>query len=439
MNSQGFQRPAPNRPRLFGPMLIGVTAVSIFFGGFAAWAVVAPISSAANAPGRVRVESYRKTIQHLEGGIIREILVSEGEVVEAGQLLVRLDDVQADSMSALVAGQVQSLRAQVARLVAERDGRDAIAFPQDILDQKDDLSIGAIIDGQTQIFESRKTSLDGQMELLAKKISALRSEIEAYQAQQNAAERQMAMLTDELDGVRDLAKRGFETRSRMLSLERELAKVEGDRGEQLGLAARAEQSIGEAELQMVDLRNQRAAEIAAELRDAQTKLAELQDRLRAASDVRDRTDILAPQDGRIVSIRNVTPGGVVRPGEPIMDLVPVDDEMVIEAQISPLDIDTVHPGLAAEVKLTSYKQQRLPILIGEVVSVSADALTEERTGADYYLAEIQFTPKQLEILEDVRLYPGMPAEVLVVTGERTPFEYLAQPVRDSFRRALRED
>ncbi len=190
---------------------------------------------------------------------------------------------------------------------------------------------------------------------------------------------------------------------------------------------------------MVDLRNQRAAEIAAELRDAQTKLAELQDRLRAASDVRDRTDILAPQDGRIVSIRNVTPGGVVRPGEPIMDLVPVDDEMVIEAQISPLDIDTVHPGLAAEVKLTSYKQQRLPILIGEVVSVSADALTEERTGADYYLAEIQFTPKQLEILEDVRLYPGMPAEVLVVTGERTPFEYLAQPVRDSFRRALRED
>jgi HlyD family type I secretion membrane fusion protein len=233
--------------------------------------------------------------------------------------------------------------------------------------------------------------------------------------------------------------RGLEKRPTLLGLERALAQLEGTRGQQLGLIARTEQAIGEAKLQIASLRNTQAKEVAAELRDAQTKLGELEDRLRAAADIQGRTQIAAPQSGRVVNLRHYTPGGVVKPGEPLLDVVPQDDKLVIEARVSPLDIDTVHAGLDAEVKLTAFKQRRLPVLVGQVTSVSADALVDERTGQSFYTAQIELAADELARLNDIHLYPGMPAEVLVLTGARTPLEYFLDPLRDSFRRAFRED
>lgn len=439
MPRANFSSDAPPRPRLFRPLLLGVTAIGVFFGGFGAWAALTPLSSAASAPGQVRVQSYRKTVQHLEGGIIQELLVKEGEVVKEGQVLVRLDDIQASASLELLNGQIRALRAQEARLLAERDGLAEVFYPEELLALRSEPQVEIILSGQNAIFDSRRVSLAGQVDLLEQRVSQLGSEIEAYQAQVHAAEIQIGLVEEEAATVRDLTERGYEKRPRLLALERELAKLNGDRGEQLGMIARAEQAIGEARLKIADLRNAQSKEVTAELRDVQIRLNELEDRLRVANDVQARTEILAPQAGRVVQLRHVTPGGIIRPGDAILDLVPINDEYVIEARISPLDIDTVHPGLDAEVRLTGLSQRRLPILLGKVVTVSADALTDERTGATYYLTEISLPLEQLPLSEDVQLHPGMPCDVLVVTGNRTPFEYFIDPIRDSFRKAFREE
>lgn len=430
---------APSRPRLRSPLALGLSAIAIFFGGFGAWAAFTPLSSAASAPGQVRVESYRKTVQHLEGGIIRDLLVKEGQVVEAGQALVRLDNLQANAASELIGGQYRALKAQEARLLAERDGLTKVVYPDALLELRSDPRTANMLDGQVAIFDSRRVSIEGQVELRERQVILLESEIAAFRAQHQAAEDQIALVEEEASTVRDLAERGYETRPRLLALEREVARLKGERGEHTGMIARAEQGIGQARLEIADLRNERSKEVTTELRDVQMRLGELEDRLRAADDVEARTVIVAPQAGRVVQLRHVTPGGVIRPGDPILDLVPTEDDFVIDARISTLDIDTVHPGLDAEVRLSGLSWRSLPILLGEVVSVSADVLTDERSGAGYYLAEIRFPDEQLRLMGDVQLYPGMPADVLVVTGMRTPLEYLLEPVTDSLRNAFRED
>ncbi|MCQ0988465.1 HlyD family type I secretion periplasmic adaptor subunit [Jiella marina] len=438
MAQKDYAAPAPKRPQFFTPLLVGVTTIALFFGGFGAWAVVTPIASAAYGSGQVRVEGRRKTVEHLEGGIVREIMVKEGDYVEEGQVLLRLDDVQASAMSELLESQLQSLRAAEARLMAERSGAEEITFPQSLLNARDNPRVEIAISGQTSIFENRRLSLEGRTDLLEQKIGQLKSQIQAHTAQRDSAERQILIVQEELKTVRDLTKRGFEKRPRLLALERELAQLRGERGEQVGMIASAEQSISEAKLQIVDLKNTRRDEVSAELQQTRTKISELTDRLTAASDVETRTAIVAPISGRIVQLQQVTTGGVVKPGEPILDIVPSDVELVIDARISPLDIDSVHTGLEAEIKLMAFKQRSLPILLGTVTSVSADALTDERSGTSYYTAEVRFTEEQRKMLQGLELYPGMPADVLVLTGERTPLEYFIEPIEDSFNKAFRE-
>lgn len=438
MAEKDFSRPAPKRPPFRRPLLVGLTTIGVFFGGFGAWAVVTPIASAAYGVGHVRVEGYRKTVEHLEGGIVQEIRVKEGDFVEQGQVLMQLDSVQASAMKEVVEGQLQALRAAEARLMAERGGADTISFPKSLLDAADDPQVQMAISGQKGIFENRKLSLEGRTDLLGQKMGQLRSQIEAHESQLASAERQIHIVQEELETVRDLTKRGFEKRPRLLALERELAQLRGEQGEQIGLIASAEQSISEAKLQIADLKNTRRDEVNAELQETRTRISELADRLRAARDVETRTAILAPISGRIVQLRQVTAGGVVKPGEPILDIVPSDVELVIDARISPIDIDSVHAGLEAEVKLTAFKQRSLPILIGTVTSVSADALTDERSGASYYTAEVRLTEEQRKMLQGLELYPGMPADVLVMTGERTPLQYFVEPIQDSFHKAFRE-
>lgn len=427
-----------DRPNLQRPFRMGLAAIALFLGGLIFWSLVSPISSAAIAHGQVRVESYRKTIQHLEGGILSELLVKEGDVVRKGQVLARLDDTQAAATSSLYRGQWDALKVLEARLQAERDGLSAIRFDPQILARLDDPSVAEMVAGQQGIFVSRLQSMAGQASIIRQKIAQLQAEIGAHHAQAMSADEQMRLARDETEDIRSLLKQGLSTKPRLLAMERQIAKLQGDKGQFMGMAARAQQMIAEANLELTNLRSTRAKEVTEELRDVQTKLAEFDERLRAAVDVSRRTALVAPQAGRIVNIKQFTPGGVIQPGQAIMDIVPVGDTLVIEARVSPYDIDTVTAGLNAEVKLSAYKQRQLPVVMGNVVSVSADALTDERSGDSYYVAQVALAPQEAAKLAGARLYPGMPAEVFIVTGRKSAIRYLLEPIFDSYRRSFRE-
>ena len=429
----------PDRPPLRGPLMLGLAAAALFFGGLGAWAAMAPLASAAHAPGVVRVESHRKTIQHLEGGIIRDILVRDGDVVAAGEVLVRLDRTLPAANLDSLNGEVLALSAREARLKAERDGADTVPPPPGLTGVLDLGGLVEILDGQQRILDSRRASFAGRAEILRQQIVQLHAEGEAYKAQLAAVRDQAALLAEEARVVRNLIGKGLERRPRLMALEREKARVEGLAGEYQAMIARNEMAAGETRLKIDDLGNERRKEIEAELRQVQTERAMVAERLRAAIDVASRTEIRAPVAGRVVELRHVTAGGVIGPGDPVLDLVPLDDAFVVEARLSPLDIELVHPGLDAEVKLTAFRQRRLPVLVGTVRSVSADALTDPRTGAAYYAAEVSLPAESLAEVGDGSLYPGMPADVLVLTGDRTALQYFTDPIRDSFRRAFRED
>lgn len=427
-----------DRPHLQGPFRMGLAAIALFFGGLLLWSLIAPISSAAIAQGQVRVESHRKTIQHLEGGILRELLVKEGDVVRKGQILARLDDTQASATNGLYQGQWDALKVLEARLLAERDGLPAITFDAGISARLADPAVAEMAAGQQRIFTSRRQSLAGEADIIRQKIAQLNAEIGAHRAQARSADEQMRLARDETQDIRTLLEQGLSTKPRLLAMERQIAKLQGDKGQYMGMAARAQQMIAEANLELTNLRSTRSKEVIEEIRDVQTKLAEFDERLRAAADVRRRTALVAPQAGRVVNIKHFTPGGVVQPGQAIMDIVPLGDTLVIDARVSPYDIDTVAAGLTAEVKLSAYKQRQLPVVMGSVLSVSADALVDERSGDSYYVAQIALPPGEVEKLKGARLYPGMPAEVFIVTGRKSAIRFLLEPIFDSYRRSFRE-
>lgn len=421
-------------------IVFGWLVLAAFVAGFGAWAGLAPLSSAAIARGEVEVESNRKTVQHLEGGIIREILVDEGDLVEAGQALVMLDTTEAEATAESLRGQLTALRALESRLIAERDGLEQVSFPAELEDRRArDDEVAEILDGQETIFASRRAARSGRIDILTQRVGQLRALIDAYRAQEESSRAQIALVGEELEGVRELYEKGLELRPRLLKLEREAERLNGMLGEYQGQIARAQEAIGESRLQIIDIENQAAEDVVSELRDIQTRMANLRERLRYADDVLARRAIVSPVRGMVVELRHFTPGGVIAPGAPIMDLVPIGDELVIHAKLRPNDIDVVHAGLAAQVRLSAYKRRHTPTLAGRVVNVSADSLTDERTGQRYFSARVRIDAEELQRVDDVHLYPGMPADVMIVTGERTFLDYLLGPVEDSFSRAFRED
>jgi HlyD family secretion protein len=432
-------RPSHDGPRDRQPIMVGLTVAGIFLGGFGLWAGFAPLSSAAVTLGEVRVESHRKSVQHLEGGIIRKILVREGQEVQAGQLLLLLDDTQSATALAGLRGTYGALRAQEARLVAERDGRAAIAFPGDVQADCRQPNAAEICSSQERIFANRQQILRDQVALLGQRVDQLRSEIEGRRARVAAISRENDSVREQIKGVEPLVKMQLLPRPRLLTLQQEGARLDGDRGEQQASISKAEQEIGEAQMRSTSLINQRQSEVSDELRDIQEKVAAAAEKMRAAADVQQRTEIVAPQAGKIVNLRYFTSGGVVKPGDLILDIVPQHDTLMIETQVRPLDIEAIHSGLRAEIRLIAYTRQRsTPTIHGKVSYVSPDTLTNEHTGQSYYLAHIELDPAELERFGDIKLYPGMPAQVFIVTGERTMLAYLLSPIRDSFARAFRE-
>lgn len=437
----GPEPPAAAARRMgVGPsMAVGGAVVAVFVGGLGVWGATAPLESAAIAPGVIGVSGERKTVQHLEGGIVEEILVTDGETVEAGQSLVILDDTQTQAALALLEAQHLSASALMARLEAERDGLPAIRWPAPLLDAAgEDAAAVSVLATQERIFQARAASLANQTAILERRIEQLREESAGLAGEMAAQDRRLALLAEELEGVRELVARGLEPRPRLLQMERAESEIAGSRVRNRAQIARIEQTIGETELQIIELGNARHAEAAAELREVETRLSDLRERLAAARDVAARTRVTAPVSGTVLDLRVFTRGGVIGAGQPLMDIVPTEDRLVIEAHVAPTDIEVVAVGLPAQVRLTAFSQLGAPRLVGRVIRVSADRLDDPATGAAWYEARIALDPGQPG-LDELALVPGMPAEVMIVTGARTPLDYLLKPIVDSVGRALREE
>lgn len=432
------QKSAPPLPPTKTFVLAGLLVFLLFFGGFGLWAATAPLSSAAIAPGTVRVESQRKTVQHLEGGIIDDLLVREGEVVQRGQILVVLDRTQAASRRDALRNQYISLQAEKARLLAERDGAERIEFPRELESARAERRIAEVLAGQEQIFATQRQSLRRQVSILERRIDQLQSQIDGLEAQIDAEQQQLQLIRQETQDVQSLFDKGLERKARLLALQRETARLEGLKADHFAQIARASQAIGEAELQILGLQDRLDASVASDLEEVERKLVDTEEELRAAEDVLNRREIRAPTTGTVINLRFFTTDGVIEPGAPVLDIVPQHDRLIIEAEVSPLDIDVVSAGLDAQVRLTAFKLRNAPMLKGHVIQVSADRLVNERTGSAYYSALIEIDGPEVERVDGLALYPGMPAEVIVETGKRTLLQYLAQPVGDSFVRAFRE-
>ena len=432
----------PGRRRDMGiraSMTTGLVVVAVFVGGFGTWAAVAPLESAAIAPGIIGVSTERRTVQHLEGGIVDEILVADGDRVAAGQTLIVLDDTAARAALDLLEGQYRSAVALNARLEAERDDRPAIGWPAWLADAAlDDGAAAEVMATQERIFRARAVSLANQRAIHRRRIEQLREESAGLAGELAAQDRRRALLAEELEGVRELVERGLEPKPRLLEMERAEAEIVGARVRNQARIAGIAQTIDETRLVIDELGNVRLAEVVAELREVETRLSDLRERLAAARDVVARTRVAAPVAGTVMALQVFTEGGVVAAGQRLLDVVPANDRLVIEARVAPNDIETIALGLAAQVRLTAYSQLGAPRLTGRVVRVSADRLADPRTGASWYEARIALDPDQPG-LASLALVPGMPAEVMIVTGARTPVDYLLKPIVDSLGRALREE
>jgi HlyD family type I secretion membrane fusion protein len=428
----------PEYPPVGRSILAGVILTLVGFGGLNTWAALAPLASAAVAPGIVTADTNRKTVQHLDGGVVAEIAARDGDRVEARQVLMRLDDLETRSVVALLEGQRRAYAAQEARLLAERDNMDKLVFPTDLADLRSDPDMAEILSGQERIFQSRRASLNGRTDVTHQRIAQYQAQIKAFESQFNAGSLQLALIREELVDVAELTAKGLERKPRLLALKRQAANLEGSQGEYLGNVAQAREAIAEAEMEILSVAADHQSEVATELREVQTQLAEVTEKLAAAQIRHGRRDVVAPEAGTVLNLRYFAPGAVVPPGGPILDLVPRDDSLVVEARVRPSDIDVVHAGLSAKIIFSAFKSRTTPQIDGKVTRVTADALKDERTGEFYYLARVSADQAELQKLKDIQLQAGMPAETLIITGERTMLQYLTQPIRDSFRTAFRE-
>ncbi|MFO0069175.1 MAG: HlyD family type I secretion periplasmic adaptor subunit [Alphaproteobacteria bacterium] len=434
-HAQGSESPdALARPVI----LRGMWVLVLLFGVIGAWAAFWPLATGAIAPGRVVADSNRKEIQHLEGGIIKEILVKEGQQVAAGEMLARLESANAEARQGLLRGQLIAAQATQARLIAERDGAASITFPPSLTKlTATDPEIAQNIDAQTRLFNSRRESLGGQINVLNQKIRQSEEEIKGYEKQSAAASRQVALLNEEITTVRMLVAKGNAVKPRLLALERQAAELEGQRGQTQALAARATQTINEAKITILNTRSDFLNKVLAELKDVQLQLSGLEEQTGASEDVMRRIDIKSPIAGTVTGLMIHTIGGILKPGATMMSIVPSDDKLIIEARVNPQDIDVVHAGLTARVRLSAYSARYVPPVEGKVMTISADRFDDAAMGS-YFLARIEIPPAQLAALNNVKLSAGMPAEVLIVTGSRSMLSYLTQPITQSFGRAFRE-
>jgi HlyD family secretion protein len=429
--------PATPLKSMRGLVASGVSAVGIFVIAGGIWSAFAPLESAAVGSGQVDSESFRKRIEHLEGGIIGQILVHDGDPVRLGQVLVRLDDTKARTTLLGLRGQYWDASAAEARLVAERDGAAAISFPGELL-QSPDPAAARVIAAQQKIFATRQSLLQTKTDLYRQRIAEVNEEIGGYAAQEAAATRRIAFAEEEIGDLRQLLDKGLAQKPRLLQLQRDHADIQGRRGDLIAQIAKAKQTIAENEVNILNLQNDGQKEVASDLRDTQKKIHELSEQIEQAENVLTRIEVKSPEAGVVTDLKFHTPGGVVQPGDRLMYLVPQADRLIVTVQVKPEDINLVRPGLSASVRLMPYKQRRTPQIEGTVTYVSADKLVDKKTNQPYYAVRIRLDAEMLAKMPEVELLPGMPAEAMIRTGERTVAFYALSPVLDSFHRAFRE-
>jgi HlyD family secretion protein/epimerase transport system membrane fusion protein len=429
----------PAFPIAYGrAILCGWLVVALSFGGLGLWSVLAPLASAAMAPGALVVDGARKSVQHLEGGIVREILVRDGDLVEAGQVLLQLDGAVQRSTLDLIRGRFDADRAFEARLIAERDGRAAVTFPDDLVEKAaSNADVAQMLLGQTAIFEARRDSQSVEISILENRIQQSQAQIDGLLVEQTSKTRQGELLQDELDGLRKLLENGHAAKNKVLALERELEALTGARGEIDARIAGVGQAIGEAQLQIAQLKKAFIEDVESDLRDVQTEIFDLSQRADTAAEELRRLSITAPVDGVVVDLAIHTEGGVIAPGSRVLDIVPVDDRLIVEARVSPVDIKDIHVGLAAQLRFPAFAQDSTPTIRGEVLMVSADRLVDERSDVPYYLVHVAVPEEEGRKLGDDELVPGMPVEVILPKQERTLADYMLGPIEDTFVAAFR--
>jgi epimerase transport system membrane fusion protein len=419
------------------PRLIGIYIVMVVFGGFGLWALVAPLDSAALAPGVVTVKSYRKTVQHLEGGIVSEILVTDGQLVEQGQTLLILDNTQSKAELGILKGQYFTTRAMENRLAAERDSLQSVDFSND-LDASDIRAIEAI-KNEGLIFAARRDDRLGEVEVLEQRIVQLESQIEGLRALAASKQEIVSSYTAEVADLAELLAEGYVDKQRLRDLQRSRSRSVGELADHRAAIAQAEVQIGETRLQILQLNKRFTTEVVDQLAETQARVYDLRERISAIQDRLRRTIITAPVAGIVLGMNTHTIGGVVQPGKTLLDIVPDLAELVVDARVSPVDIDRVRLGMEATIRFSAFKNATTPIIQGKLTKISADRLVDEQTGDPYYLARVEVSEEGREMLGTLILVPGMPADVLIKTGERTFFQYLIKPASNAFARSLIED
>jgi len=420
-------------------MIAGFALTLALVGGFGGWASTAQISGALIAPGSVVVDSNVKKVQHPTGGVVGEVRVRDGDIVKAGDIVVRLDETVVKAGLAIVVKTLNGLLARAARLEAEQRGLDQIKFPAMLTDRADDPDVRDIIASETKLFEVRVFGRAGQKSQLRERVSQLNEEIAGLTAQEQAKEKEIVLVEKEAIGVRQLYEQRLIQISRLTTLERDLARLSGERAQYIAGRAQAKGKITETELQIIQVDKDVVSEVSKDLRETNDKIGEFVERKVTAEDQLRRIDIRAPQDGVVLQSTVHTVGGVITAGDAIMMVVPRADDLSVEAKVNPQDIDKLQIGQKTLLRLSAFNQRTTPELNGLVTRVSADVTTDQRTGQSYYTIRVSLPAKEVARLGDSnKIIPGMPVEAFVQTGDRTMMSYLMKPLSDQLMRAFRE-
>lgn len=415
-----------------------IAAFTVF--GIGGWAATVELGGAVIAQGSLVVDSNVKKVQHLSGGIVKEIRVREGDHVTAGDILVRLDETQTKAANAVVSKNLEELIAQQARLEAERDGADHIEFPAVITKPDSDLNSAAArtMIAEQELFELRRRAREGNKAQLKERIAQLKEEIQGFIGQMTAKKREIELINKELEGVRELRNKNLVPMNRMTALERDAARIEGERSQLIAATAQAKGKITETELQIIQVDQNLRSEVGKELAEVRAKISEFVERKVATEDQLKRVDIRAPQSGVVQQLAVHTVGGVVAAGDPIMLIVPDADTLMVEVKIAPQDIDQLYIGQVATLRFTAFNQRITPEIEGNIKFISADTTQDQRTGASYYLARIAPNTSEIARLGDIKLIPGMPVVAFIKTSERTMLSYLIKPLQDQAAKAFKE-
>jgi len=426
--------PSIRRHIVAGSVVVVVLAI-----GLGGWASTAEIAGAVIAQGTVVVDSNIKKVQHPTGGVVGEVRVHDGDHVKAGDSLIRLDETVTRANLAIVTKGLIELYARKGRLAAERDGADTVLVPPELADRQNDPEVQETLSSERKLFYLRRKARLGQKDQLQQRITQLQEEITGLNAQLDAKQKETRLIEQELAGVRDLWAKNLVQFNRLTALERDAAKIEGERGQLIAAAAEAKGKIVETQLQILQIDQDLSSDVAKELRETDGKIGEFVERKVTAQDQLKRTDIRAPQDGVVFQSTANTVGGVITAGDPIMMIVPESDNLLVEVKVEPKDIEQIQLNQPVVLRFSAFSLRTTPEIDGTVVRIAADTSTDQRTGQSYYQVRIGMSEDEIRRLgDDVKLTPGMPVEAFIETGKRTMLSYLVKPLHDQLKRSFRE-